>query len=186
VIAPGIVTPVRWQTPVHARPLYAAVLSSTDGGNAWSLAANHLPDTGEYGWQVPYAPVPNQQIAVVLVEREISAYEVEGVVGVGPGFSVGNTTAVVPGTPAFALLGALPHPARGSFRIGVRLPDASRATLSLYDLAGRRMWSREVGTLGAGEHVVVAGQGAALRAGIYVIRLSRAGRDETQRAVLLP
>jgi hypothetical protein len=186
VISPGIVTPVRWQTPVHARPLYAAVLSSTDGGNVWSLTADHLPDTGEYGWQAPYAPVLNQRIAVVLVEREISPYEVEGVVGIGPGFSVGNTTAVVPGAPAFALLGAFPHPARGSFRIGVRLPDASRATLSLYDLAGRRRWSREIGALGAGEHLVEAGAGSPLPAGVYLVRLSRSGRDETQRAVLLP
>src|SRR5262245_33691276 len=136
VITPGIVTPVRWQTPEHAQPMYAAVLTSTDGGNVWSLAANHVSDTGEFGWHAPYAPVSNQRIAVVLVEHEISAYEVEGVLGIGPGFSVGNTTGVIPGSPAFTLLGAAPHPARGSFRIGIRLPAAAPATLSPYDLSG--------------------------------------------------
>jgi hypothetical protein len=187
VVSPGIVTPVRWQTPVHAKPLYAAVLTSSDGGNVWSLAANHLSNTGEYGWQAPYAPVSNQRVAVVLVEREISPYEVEGVLGIGPRFSIGTAiTGVIPGTSAFALLGPLPHPARGSFRIALRLPDASPATLSLYDLAGRRVWSREIGALGAGEHVVVVGEDALLTAGVYHVRLSRAGEMATQRAVLLP
>ena len=53
VITPGIVTPVRWQTPVHARPLYAAVLSSTDGGNVWSLTADHLPTPASTSGKLP-------------------------------------------------------------------------------------------------------------------------------------
>ncbi len=65
------------------------------------------------------------------------------------------------------------------------LPDTEPATLELFDVAGRRLWSREVGSLGAGEHSVGVGDGARLPVGVYLARLVRGGRSATARIVVL-
>src|SRR5262249_23170352 len=52
------------------------------------------------------------------------------------------------------LLGALPNPSRGPLVIGFSLRDASSARLELFDLAGRRIESRELGSLGIGFHPI--------------------------------
>ncbi|MDM7917210.1 MAG: hypothetical protein QUU85_18365, partial [Candidatus Eisenbacteria bacterium] len=56
--------------------------------------------------------------------------------------------AAVEGTTAdggFALSGVLPNPSSGDrMEIGFRLPDDQPAELALFDVAGRRLWSRQV------------------------------------------
>jgi hypothetical protein len=101
-----------------------------------------------------------------------------------------NFVAGVPpaGGPAFALGGAWPNPARGAggFSLSFSLPSAERATLELVDLNGRRVWSREVGSLGAGSHVLpLQGEASGLAAGIYVVRLSQAGKSASSKVVLV-
>ena len=186
IIHPGLATPIRWETPPGVAPLWVAVLASLDGGENWTLIAQHLPNTGAYSWQPPYAAAPNARVAVVLVEHEGAEGVVEGVLGIGGSFSIGSTTGVGPAGAAFALHRAGPHPARHSLRLRISLPDGAPANLSLHDLAGRKVWSREVGALGAGTHTVVAGEGARLRAGVYLARLRRDGQERTTRAVLVP
>ena len=51
------------------------------------------------------------------------------------------------------------------------LPEARAATLELFDVAGRRVWSRDVGSLGAGEHVVPLRDGPRSAPGLYLVRL---------------
>jgi len=63
------------------------------------------------------------------------------------------------------------------------LPDNKRATLSVFDVSGRRVASREVGTLGAGRHSVSIGN--RLKAGVYMIRLDREGASLTTRAAVI-
>lgn len=90
--------------------------------------------------------------------------------------------------PAFALGGAWPNPARGAggFSLSFSLPSAERAILELVDLSGRRVWSREVGILGAGSHVLpLQGEASGLAAGIYVVRLSQAGNTASSKVVLV-
>ena len=65
------------------------------------------------------------------------------------------------------------------------LSDASPATLELFDLAGRRLWSRDVGGLGAGVHQIRAGDGAWLPSGVYVARLVQRGHVTTARVPLI-
>ena len=55
------------------------------------------------------------------------------------------------------------------------LPGASPATLSLFDVAGRRARTREVGGMGAGEWRVNLSDGKPLPAGVYVVRLTQGG-----------
>jgi hypothetical protein len=69
--------------------------------------------------------------------------------------------------------------------VPIELPRAGPATLELLDLAGRRAFTRELGRLGAGEHVLDVGGEPALRAGIYLVRLTQGSRSVTAKAVLV-
>lgn len=85
----------------------------------------------------------------------------------------------------FALRGVRPNPVLGSGVVTFALPDAAHATLELVDIAGRRLWSREVGSLGPGEHSVGLGDGSRLPTGIYFVRLSQGARIATARTTIL-
>jgi hypothetical protein len=65
------------------------------------------------------------------------------------------------------------------------LPVARSAKLGLYDVSGRRVLEREVGSLGPGVRTVTLDGPAILPAGIYVIRLTQAGRSLTTRVALI-
>jgi FG-GAP repeat protein len=90
----------------------------------------------------------------------------------------------IPGQPAFALSGPLPHPATPDLAVAFALPDGSPARFEVLDLTGRRILEREVGSLGAGYHVARLGEGRSLAPGVYLVRLIRAGRALTVRAVV--
>jgi hypothetical protein len=51
------------------------------------------------------------------------------------------------------------------------------------DVSGRRVFSREVGSLGLGEHVIRVDGDASLSPGLYVVRLTRGGRSLSAKAV---
>ena len=98
---------------------------------------------------------------------------------------LGETWVEVPRVRDLALLGARPNPAVGSLWIAFTLPNPAPATLGLFDLAGRRVRVRDVGSLGAGEHRVHLDEGGPLPAGIYVVRLAQAGRTLTRRVAVI-
>jgi len=102
---------------------------------------------------------------------------VNGVAGVPPGAGA-----------AFALEGAQPNPATGAsgFSVSFSLPGDAPATLELLDLGGRRLLGREVGSLGGGRHTVSwQRESAGLPAGLYILRLSQAGRAASSKVVLV-
>ena len=87
------------------------------------------------------------------------------------------------GPTGLSLAGARPSPVRDAgARLAFALPDGAAATLALYDLAGRRLWSRGVGVLGAGAHEVPIG--ARLAPGLYFARLTRGGSAVGARVVV--
>lgn len=88
------------------------------------------------------------------------------------------------GTPRFALHGASPNPGRMGVQVRFSLPDASPATLDLHDIAGRKLWSRDVGALGAGEHSVPIANGAWLPPGTYFARLTSGAATEHTNIVI--
>jgi hypothetical protein len=83
------------------------------------------------------------------------------------------------------LQGFRSNPARADRGVAFSLPDASPARLELFDVGGRRIAAREVGALGAGNHIVTLADGRTLTPGVYVLRLSAGPRSLTARAVLL-
>jgi hypothetical protein len=88
---------------------------------------------------------------------------------------VGNSPGAV-----FALQGARPNPSSGHLSVAFSLPDGSPAELELVDIAGRRVYQLEVGSLGAGFHVVPI-ERASLPVGIYGLRLTQHGRTLTSK-----
>lgn len=176
VLASGSTTTVAWDVVAASS---AAIYYSDNDGGSWTLVAGGQPNTGSYAWSVPNATAGAARIAVVLddgtadgIAGITGAFSIESIVGVGDGGAV-----------AFALPGASPNPSKGALTVGFSLPNSSKATLSLYDVAGRRVVSREVGSLGAGRHTVTLAE--RLRAGMYVIQLSQDGRSLTSRAAVV-
>ena len=87
--------------------------------------------------------------------------------------------------PRIALRGARPNPSFAGLSAAFTLPDAAAARLELTDLAGRRILARDVGTLGAGEHVVDLAEGRRLAPGVYMLRLTRGSESLAARAVVI-
>ncbi|MBI1796522.1 MAG: hypothetical protein HY076_08035 [Candidatus Eisenbacteria bacterium] len=83
-----------------------------------------------------------------------------------------------------ALAGAAPNPAGARMEVAFALPDDRAARLELFDLGGRRVARRDVGSLGAGEHRVAFAT-AGLAPGVYLVRLTRAERVLTAKATVL-
>ncbi len=88
---------------------------------------------------------------------------------------------------ALSLDGPWPNPSpAGRFTVFFELPSERVARLELFDLAGRRLQSREVGSLGAGRHVVdLAGTGRRLASGVYFLRLAQGERTAVRRVVVI-
>ena len=87
----------------------------------------------------------------------------------------------------FALHGVQPNPAtERNLTVEFTLPDAGPARLTLLDMAGRLVASRDVGAPGAGRQRVNLAEGMKLRAGVYVVRLVQRGRTRTVKAAVVP
>ena len=102
------------------------------------------------------------------------------------------------GAPAFALgvgdrragglvLGApSPNPTSRELSVQFVLPSAAPAVLELLDVTGRMVEHHEVGSLGPGVHVIRLGRAAALRAGLYFVRLRQNGASLFAKASVIP
>ena len=65
------------------------------------------------------------------------------------------------------------------------LPDAAPATLELLDLAGRRLWSQDVGPYGGGTHVLHFYPERDGAPGMYLLRLGRDTASFTRKVIWL-
>ncbi len=79
----------------------------------------------------------------------------------------------------------LPNPAREEIRVSFTLPGDGQATISLYDVTGRRIATENVGSLGAGSHVVTL-RDRPERPGIYWLRVSQGAESATARVAFVP
>jgi hypothetical protein len=86
---------------------------------------------------------------------------------------------------SLALGGFLPNPARSLESLAFSLASSDDAKLEILDVAGRRMFASEVGSLGPGQHVIRADRLPRLAPGVYLITLVQAGERRTTRGVIL-
>lgn len=90
----------------------------------------------------------------------------------------------VPATFAFRLDGFRPNPAAKDMRVSFSLASDVPGKIELIDVAGRRVLDQEVGSLGAGNHLLDLGSVATLRAGVYWIRLTQSGRSLIAKGIV--
>ena len=58
------------------------------------------------------------------------------------------------------------------------------ASLELFDIAGRRLWSTDLSATGPGEHTATLANGAWLPRGLYLIRVTQGDRQIARRFAL--
>lgn len=106
--------------------------------------------------------------------------------------SATSTTGVGNETPRFlAFASMVPNPFQHSLRFMIAVPEgAELVDLSIFDLAGRRVRTLAHEVLAAGTHPYIwdgrTDTGGRASAGMYVARLTRAGRTVTRRAMMMP
>jgi hypothetical protein len=96
----------------------------------------------------------------------------------------GDTEVVVPAA-ALSLDSVRPNPADRDVIVSFSLPSPAPARLDLLDLAGRRVRSVEVPLGALGRQVVNLGAGPALPPGLYLVRLTQAGRSASSRVAIV-
>src|SRR6185436_6107461 len=112
---------------------------------------NNVQNTGDYTWTVPAVQTEQAKVAVVLIESTDGGYIVDGVLGTSGTFAVREASGI--GDQArveLALHIASPAASSRGLEVSFSLPEARPASISLYDVAGRRVASREVGDMGVG------------------------------------
>jgi hypothetical protein len=93
--------------------------------------------------------------------------------------------APVPGHGGLSLSGARPNPATRGLLIAFALSNDQPAELSVFDLNGRRVLTRDLSGMGVGEHVIDVGSATGLKPGVYMIRLTQGGQSVAKRAIVL-
>ena len=82
-------------------------------------------------------------------------------------------------------LGSGPNPVVGPIGVSFALPSSHPARLEMIDGRGRRLFVRDVGSLGAGQHQLAIGDARDFASGVYFLRLSQLDRSATRRVVLV-
>jgi hypothetical protein len=152
-------------------PSTPLTISRREDETPWQIVARPLPDDrGRVEFEDVGAP------AGVQLAYRLSAGT----------RTLSETTVRVPLPNSLSFSAARPSPARGMFTVAFALPEASPVSLELFDVHGARVLSRELGMQRPGEHVWAWPETAALRAGLYVARLSTRSGQRESKAVLLP
>jgi hypothetical protein len=78
-----------------------------------------------------------------------------------------------------------PNPIVGRAVTQFTLPVVGEASIELLDVAGRRVWGRDLGTISVGVHSLDMETGVPLGPGVYFVRLTQAGASRTIKLVQL-
>lgn len=84
-----------------------------------------------------------------------------------------------------ALAPLAPNPASNRLVIGLTLANNAPSRLEIFDVSGRRVGVKEVGSLGAGQHMVTFDEAASWPPGIYFVRLEQGPRTLVTRACIV-
>jgi|GEM_PF-1383252 len=165
--------------------------STTEGGVGWNLyrckvadgSAGPLPELINGDMISGTSPYRYVDASVQAGEWRYSLEAVD--VGGASAFVAEVTIDHDPGAKpyVFALMQNAPNPSDGSTAFGFSVPEAARAELSVYDLAGRRVATVFNGEAEAGENRVVFDT-ATLSPGVYLYRLTAGGETAVKKLVV--
>lgn len=200
------ITPVVWLTRKDSQGLFnihneVAFGEGSPNGTEWASgnAVDHASLTFQAwrDWAAFFPPGTVGVDACVHLIAEDIYLDIRfdswtnGTAGVpaGGGFSytraVKPTTGVTPGAAAFALRGFDRNPAPSDALLEFSLPDGASARLDVFDVSGRMVASREVGSYGAGTHRIAVPELRQAPAGLLFVRLVRDGKTLVARATHL-
>ncbi len=159
-------------------------LVSTDG------AVNVYRTEDGTSWEVVGHVTPSQGM-VQFVDAQVKggaqySYQL-GLLQGGQEVLAGRTTWIsIPLVAEFAIGRVFPSPAKSGFSVSFSLPSSAPAMLEVIDLAGRRVISRQVGTMGAGQHTLsLETESGRLPIGIYAVRLNQAGKVASSKVTVI-
>ena len=154
-------------------PSFAATVERRTPSEDWQRLADVAPNgTGRLEYE-DRTVAPGARYAYRLAYRDAGALAYTA-----------ETWVEVPAL-VFALGGLTPNPCLGDAVVAFALPTGEPATLEVFDLAGRLVVRREVGSLGAGAHRLNLGPAGRLPAGVYGIRLVQGARRAVTRGVMV-
>ncbi len=186
LIAAGSELEVSWDAE-EADYSTVSLLSSFDDGETWQVEDASVANTGRYQWTVPQHPSGGVRLAIARVSHsDETGIVTSAELGESGTFTISSTLDVGPVVETFALSRIAPTPTRGDFTVSFSLPDDQAATLEVFDVSGRQVMTRDVGSLGAGQHQLKLGRRENMRPGLYLVRINRAGRSLTGRAIVIP
>jgi hypothetical protein len=82
--------------------------------------------------------------------------------------------------------GVRPNPWIGELAVEFSLSTAGPGSLEMFDMAGRRVWSRDISKLGAGRHTTrISSEADGLPPGVYLVRLGHGFEGVTRKIVRL-
>jgi len=139
-------------------------------------------------WRELATREPDGRGHVEYVDREVTPgrryrYRL-GILESGRERFLAETSVEVP-VPFLELFGFSPNPPGPNLTVAFALAASTPARLELFDLAGRRVLAREVGSLGPGRHLVNLATRSALLSGAYVLRLTQGGASRVARGVVI-
>lgn len=149
-------------------------------GEPWSsLGAADADASGHVAFD-DFTVTPGESYGYLVVVASERGAEVSGETQV----DVPTPTGVGRGTQAaFGVEGIQPNPAVGRFTVSFALADESPARVEVFDVRGRRITSRDVGTPGAGPGSVEI-DGRSWTSGVYFVRLFQSGHTAQRRVVV--
>ncbi len=163
---------LRWYA-ANAAGLVARVDRRTESGD-WERVGTAIGDgTGQLAF-VDEGVIAGARYGYRLVQIESGAER-----------PTATTWIDVPLAAGFALAGPSPNPSSDAMRVAFSLPAGAPARLELLDVAGRALVVRDVGTMGAGRHVVDLAEGKHFAPGVYLVRLTQGGRSLSARACVV-
>ena len=180
-LVPGESCTIRWR--VYTPPRCDSVSLFLRRDSTWDLdtiATGIAPTDSSYNWVVSPGPVDSGRIVAI-------AY--------GPGWlfdESDSTFSILPGgceeTPAAELrnwaLWVWPNPATSQARVRFDVPHQANVDVSVLDACGRVVRTLTAGELAAGHYERRLDAGAALPAGVYVLRLAADGTRLSRKVVL--
>ncbi|MFN8586640.1 MAG: FG-GAP-like repeat-containing protein [Candidatus Eisenbacteria bacterium] len=158
---------------------------SRDGGATWQRLASNVVGSS-WTWTVTGAGSSTARVRVVDAARAQVVAQSAADFTIVPASALGveDERAV-----AFGVRRVAPNPSHGTVTVWFALPTGGAgATLELLDLAGRRIAAHALNAFGPGTHTLTlagAADGAALRPGVYLVRLARPGAASTRKVAIV-
>jgi hypothetical protein len=87
----------------------------------------------------------------------------------------------IPDVLELAIESPRPNPSSGELRLAFTTPRAGGVRVGVVDIAGRTVWSRDMGLLQSGRHEIEVLRSGTLSPGIYHVVLSYEGRRVERR-----